>query len=88
MIQAKEELGELLVEKRKTDEEVRQIMLNNLDIIKTLKGSGQFKFDFTEIVNMTSSFIDFDISRLYEIPFGEGGEGCSSDITYYGIGII
>lgn len=47
MSEAKEELGELLVEKRKTDEEVRQIMLNNLDIIKTLKGSGQYKFNFT-----------------------------------------
>ena len=48
-------------------------MLNNLDIIKSLKGTGQFKFDLASIVNMTSSVIDFDISKLFEIEYGSGG---------------
>ena len=63
--QAKEQLAELLVKKKETDEQVEQIMLNNLDIIKSLKGIGQHKYDISEIINMTSSVIDFNISLLF-----------------------
>ena len=74
--------------RRDVDDSVEQIMLNNLDIIKSLKGDGQHKFDFTEIVNLTSSVIDFDISQLHQIELGEGEDSCLHDVMYYGIGAV
>ena len=47
MNEAKEQLGNFISLKRKVDEDVRNIMLNNLDIIKLLKGTGQYKVDLT-----------------------------------------
>jgi len=40
-------------------------MLNNLDIIKSLKGTGQYKFNLSSLVNVTSSVVNFDISKLF-----------------------
>ena len=63
-------------------------MLNNLDIIKSLKGSGDYLFDLAEIVNFSDAAIDFDISRLYERELGEGIGSCLNEVMYYGVGTI
>ena len=63
-------------------------MLNNLDIIKSLKGSGEYLFDLAEIINLSNSAIDFNISRLYEKELGEGNGTCANEIMYYGVGTI
>ena len=70
--EANADLADLLGQKKDVDESVQQIMLNNLDIIKSLKGNGQHKFDFTDIVNLTNSVVDFDLSQLHQIQLGDG----------------
>lgn len=63
--EAKDKLAELMKDKKNIDQEVHQVMLNNLDIIKSLKGLGQHEFDLDWIVNNTDSITDFDISKVY-----------------------
>jgi hypothetical protein len=59
--EAKQMLSDLLTMKKQTDEEVRKIMLNNLDIIKSLRGIGQYTFDLEYIANITGSVIDMNL---------------------------
>ena len=38
-------LGKALEEKEQNDKDVQQIFLDNLDIIKSIHGKGNYKFD-------------------------------------------
>lgn len=86
--EAKQMLSDLLTMKKQTDEEVRKIMLNNLDIIKSLRGIGQYTFDLEYIANITGSVIDMNLWEIYELNVdGQPGD-CLSGTTYYGVGEI
>ena len=84
-------LGLALEEKEQNDKEVQQIFLDNLDIIKSVHGTGTYKFDLQRL--STLSGIDLNaiqIHALFQLNITgiRDTSSCKNSVSFYGIGVV
>ena len=88
---AKNMLGLALEEKEKNDKEVQQIFLENLDIIKSIHGSGTYKFDLARLSSLSGININtVQIHALYQVsvPGILETSTCKNSVSFYGFGVV